>query len=181
MPSKKFATSFSFLTLHVVNLLLPKKKISLVPFKINLVGKPSTLSTVFLMVWLRFPTKWSKLEVSLQAQNFEIFHFFDINPPKKSLLEPPLITSTYLEKKGIPIAFRQVLPKNLPVAYIFCHKILTNLKKLIGTKSLDTNQCSAGLSPRIIHHYSAKPSCEALRMEENPSQEQRSYQFSLSK
>ena len=34
---------------------------------------------------------------------------------------------------------------------------MTFLKKFVGTKSLNTKQCAAGLSPRIIPHYPPKP------------------------
>ena len=49
------------------------------------------------------------------------------------------------------MAFRQILPKVLPEVYIFRNRIMTKLKKLIGNKSVNTKQCPAGLSPRIIH------------------------------
>ena len=55
------------------------------------------------------------------------------------------------KKKVALIAFRQILPKILSKAYIFSNIILSNLKKLIGNKSLNTKkQCPAGLSSRII-------------------------------
>ena len=44
----------------------------------------------------------------------------------------------------------QILPKMLPVMHIFSFAIMTYLKKLTGTKSLNREQCPAGLSPRII-------------------------------
>ena len=60
---------------------------------------------------------------------------------------PPLTKDNILEKKVFLIAFRQILPKILPLAIIFSNIIMTNLKKLIGNKSLNTKQCPAGLSP----------------------------------
>ena len=46
---KEFATSFSSLTLHAINLLLWKKILSHTLFKIITVSRPSTLLRVFLM------------------------------------------------------------------------------------------------------------------------------------
>ena len=62
----------------------------------------------------------------------------------------PLMTDHIFEKKVSLIALRQILPKILPVAYIYKNTIMTNLKKLIRNKHLTTKQCPAGLSPRII-------------------------------
>ena len=84
-----------------------------------------------------------------KSLNFPLM--LDITPTKK--LGPPvptLITDHILRKKVSLIAFRLSLPKILPAAYIFSNTIMTNLKKLIGNKSLNTKQCPAGLSPRII-------------------------------
>ena len=44
---------------------------------------------------------------------------------------------------------------------------MTYLKNFIGTKSLDTKQCPAGLSPRIIPHYPTKHLWENLGMAKN--------------
>ena len=63
---------------------------------------------------------------------------------------PPLITDHILEKKVALIALRQILQKTLSVVYIFSIIIMINLKKLIGNKSLNTKQCPAELSSRII-------------------------------
>ena len=48
------------------------------------------------------------------------------------------------------IAFRQILPKTLPVGHIFSFINTTYLKKFIGIKSLSTKQCSAESSAWII-------------------------------
>ena len=56
----------------------------------------------------------------------------------------------HIGKKCISIAFRKILPKILPAAYIFSITIMTNLKKLIENKSSSTKQCPARLSLRII-------------------------------
>ena len=84
--------------------------------------------------------------------------------------------TTYWKKSLSLIAFRQILPKTFPAAYIFSYAIITNSKKLIGNKSLDTKQYPAGLSSRIIH-YPHQPSWEALGMGENSSQQQKMYSF----
>ena len=44
------------------------------------------------------------------------------------------------------------------------------LKKLIRTKPLNTKQCPAGLSARILPHCPHKHSWETLEMGENPTQ-----------
>ena len=44
---------------------------------------------------------------------------------------------------------------------------MTYLKNFIATKSLDANQCPAGLSPKSIHHYTPKQLWETLRMGKN--------------
>ena len=43
-----------------------------------------------------------------------------------------------------------MLPKILPVTRIFSFTIMTYLKKLIGIKFLNTKECPARFSPRII-------------------------------
>ena len=47
-------------------------------------------------------------------------------------------------------AFRQILPKVLPTASIFSNIIMINLEKFIGSKTLNTKQCSARLFSRIF-------------------------------
>ena len=70
---KEFATSFSSLTLHAVNLLLWKKILSLTLFKIVIESRPSTLLRVFLMGRLGCLTKGGNWWwVSLQTQKFEL-------------------------------------------------------------------------------------------------------------
>ena len=81
--------------------------------------------------------------------NFSLL--LDIIPTKKlSLPVPTRITDHILEKQVSLITFRPILPKILAAAYIFSNTITTNLKKLIGNKSLNAKQCPAGLSLRII-------------------------------
>ena len=55
-----------------------------------------------------------------------------------------------LVKKVSLIAFRQIFSKILPDAYISSNTVKIYLKKFIGTKSINTKQYQAGLSPRII-------------------------------
>ena len=80
----------------------------------------------------------------------------DMAPTKKSS-SPVLLLNTdhILRKKVSLIVFRQFLPNILPVACIFSYTIMTYLKKLDGTKTLNRKQCPAGLSPRIIPHITS--------------------------
>ena len=76
--------------------------------------------------------------------------------PHSNIESPPSLSwsqTTYWKKVSL-IAFRQILPKMLLVARIFSYTIFIYLKKLDGTKSLNTKQFSAGLSPRIIPQVS---------------------------
>ena len=148
--------------------------LSLTPFKIITVSRPSTLLRVFLVVRLGCPTKGGNWGVSMQAQKFELSPSVD-DIPTKNLSSPvsPMITDHILEKKTSLIAFRQILPKILSVAFTFSYTIMTNLKNLIETKSFNTKQCPAGLPLNIIPHYFPKHSWESLGMRENPSQQQK--------
>ena len=84
------------------------------------------------------------------------------HPTKKfNLSVPPLIT---IGKKISLITFRQILPKSFACDIYFQYTIMTNLKKVIGTKSLHTKQCPAGLSLRTILHYPSKAFWKTLRM-----------------
>ena len=62
-----------------------------------------------------------------------------------------------------------MFPNILPVTYIFSYTIMTNLKWLIGTKSLDTKEYPARLSSGIIPHYPLKLLWETLNMRKNLS------------
>ena len=69
----------------------------------------------------------------------------------------------HIGKKVSPIAFRQILRKILPVPGSFSNTSMTYLKRLVGTKSLNTKQCPAGLSPRIVPPVSSfLPKCLLL-------------------
>ena len=94
---------------------------------------------------------WGDQDVTLSQRtkslNFSLL--LDITSTKKlGALVPPLIKDHTLERRSL-IAFRPI-PKILPAVYIFSNTIMTNLKELIGSKSLYTKQCPARLSPRII-------------------------------
>ena len=75
----------------------------------------------------------------------------NITPTKK--LSPPVAWSQIIYwNKKVSIVFRQILSKLLPEACIFSNIIMNYLKKLVGTKFLNTKQCPTGLSPRIMPH-----------------------------
>ena len=66
-------------------------------------------------------------------------------------LHPSLDCRPHAWKKAISDSFQtQILPNILPVARILSFTMMTYLKKLIRIKSLNTRQCPAGFSPRII-------------------------------
>ena len=74
----------------------------------------------------------------MQAQKFEFSPSVGYHPDQEKLGPTvfPLITDHILEKSVI--ALTQILPKFFPAAYIFSNTIMTNLKKLTGTKFLNT-------------------------------------------
>ena len=71
------------------------------------------------------------------------------------------------------IIFRQILPKILLAAHIFGNKIMNNLKKLIGNKSLNTKVPSRTIS----QNYPPTASWETLGMGQNASQQPNIYLF----
>ena len=105
---KEFATFFSSLTLHAINLLLWKKILSLTIFKIITVNRSSFLLRVFLLGRSGYPTnrghcRWGSTCKS-KSLNFPLL--LDINSSKK--LSPPvplLITDHILEKMLSLLAF----------------------------------------------------------------------------
>ena len=128
---------------------------SLILFKIiTAVSRLSTLLRVFFMGRLGCPTKGGNWDgVSLQTQQFELSPSVGYYPTTK--LSPPvspLITDHILEREISLIAFRQILPNILLAICIFSSTIMSYLKKLIETVSLNTKQCPAGLPPRTIPH-----------------------------
>ena len=65
----------------------------------------------------------------------------------------------------------------LPDTYIFSDKIMTYLKKLIGTESLNIKQCPAKLPPRIYPIITPKHLWGTLRMRKNSTQQPKIYSF----
>ena len=123
------------------------------------------------------PTKGGNLWGPSASQKVWTFSNCWISLPPKIEWLCPLITLHILEKQVSLTALRQILSKVLPEACIFSNTIVTYLKKFIGTKSLDTKQCPAGLSLRIIPHYPPKHLWETLGMGKNHTQEPKMYSF----
>ena len=140
MPSKNLPALFHLFNL-TVNLMLWKKILSFTLFKTIIVSGLSTLLRVFLMGRSGCPTK--RGDSGRAPLQF-------------------LITGHILEKKVSLIAFRQILPQILPAVYIFSYTVITYWKKLVRTKYFNTKQCPAGLSSRIISHYSYKHLWETM-------------------
>ena len=105
----------------------------------------------------------------MQAKTFELCPSVGHHPYQKTESLCPLIIDHILEKKVSLIGFRQILSNFLPEACIFSNTILTYLKKLVGTKSVNSKQCPAGLSRRIIPHYPPKHLWKTLGMKKNPT------------
>ena len=175
---EEFATSFLSLKLHAVNILIWKKIPSLALFKIITASKSSTLLRIVLMRRSGCPTKGRNLGGLPASQKFWTFPFCWMSPQPKKMSPPvPWSHSIYWKKKVSPTAFRQILSNILPEACIFSNTIMTYLKKFIGTKSLDTKQCPARLSPRIIPHYPPKHLWETLGMGKNQPQQPKMCSF----
>ena len=131
----EFATCSWCLTVHAVNLLLWKKILSFPFFKIITESRPSTLLRVFLMARLGCPTKggsWGR-GCPCKLKNVDFPLLLDITPTKKlSPPVPPLITEHILENI---LAFYQ----KFCLRDIFStSQSITNLKKLLGAKSINT-------------------------------------------
>ena len=77
----------------------------------------------------------------------------------------------HIGKKVSLIDFRKLLAKS------FSYTMMNYLKKLVGTKSINTKQCAARLSPRIIPHCDTIFLLETLGMGKNPSQQTNIYSF----
>ena len=112
---------------------------------------------VFLMG--RIPIKMVPLRERIwgspcKPKKFELSSSVGYNPNQKIESPCPLITA-HIGKKSI-VAFRQFFSKILSQACIFSNTVMTYLKKLVGTKSLNAKQFPAGLSPGIISHYHPK-------------------------
>ena len=81
-----------------------------------------------------------------------------LSPPRPPPLPFPSYLTSFLLwletkywKKVSLIAFKQILPKILPMLHIFNFIIMAYLKNFIGIESLSTKQSPAELSPWIIH------------------------------
>ena len=178
---KKFAIFFSSLTSHAINLLLRKKILSLILYKIITVSRPNTLLMIFLMERSWCPTKggnfWEGSPSKSKSLNFPLLLDITLHQKIESPC-PSLDHSSHIGKKNISlIAFRPILPKILPAACIFSYTIMICLKKLIGTKSLNKNQCPTELFLIIISRYPPKHLWEILGMEETPSNSQKFTHF----
>ena len=87
------------------------------------------------------PVDWKKSYPTAKIYSF---------PPSE---KPVVFLVTYLilgERKVSLMALRQVLPKVLSAACFFSYTIMTYLKKLDGTMSLDIIQCLAGIFSSVI-------------------------------
>ena len=101
-----------------------------------------------------YHTKGWNWGIFLQYQKFELSPSARYHPQQK--IESPCPSPDHrphIAKKVSLRAFRQILPNIFPVAYIFSYIIMTNVKKLIGTKSFDIKQYPVGLPFRIIPNY----------------------------
>ena len=154
-----------------------KKILSLTLFKIITVSESSTLLRVFLMGRSGCPTKGENLVGLPVRQKIWAFILCFISSPLKNEPFCPLITDYILEKRVSLIAFRNILSKFFFEACIFSNTIVTYLIKLVGTKSLNTKECPAGLSLGIIPHYLCKHLWESLGMGKNPTQQAKVYSF----
>ena len=112
-----------------------------------------------------------------KPKSLNFLQLLDITSTKNWVTLSPDHTPYTGKKKVSLTALRQILSKVLPEACIFSNTIVTYLKKFIGTKSLDTKQCPAGLSLRIIPHYPPKHLWETLGMGKNHTQEPKMYSF----
>ena len=108
----------------------------------------------------------------MQAQKFGIFPSVGYNTHQKmEYPHPSTDHRAHIGKKVSLIDFRKLLAKG------FSYKIMNYLKKLVETKSINTKQCAARLSPRIISHCDTKVLLETLGMGKNPSQQTSIYSF----
>ena len=115
---EKFATSFLFLNLHAVIILIWKKILSLTLFKIITVSRSSTLLRVFLMGRSGCPTKRGNLGGLSGSQKVWTFSFCWVSPPPKKLSHPvPRSHSIYWKERVSLTAFREILSKVLPEAF----------------------------------------------------------------
>ena len=116
--------------------------------------------------------------VSLQGKSLNFPLLLDTTPTEK--LSPPVPWSQTTYWKNILvflIAFRQILSKILPEECIYSNTIMTYLKKLVGTKSINTKKYPVELSPINIPYYPRKHLWETLGIGKNPTQQPKIYSF----
>ena len=150
---KKLVISFSSLALHALNSLLWKKILSLTLFKIMSIRRPTTLNRVFLTGTSGCLTKGGNLGGLPANPKDSTFAFCWISPPRKNCV--PCLSpdhKPYIGEKAISNSLYTNFTKSFPVACSYT--IMIYLKKLDGTKSLNTEQCPTGLSPKIIPQVS---------------------------
>ena len=147
MSSKKLPPLFY---LYVQCKFIGLKMLSLTLFKIIIRGHPLWgHQDVPLLRRISGGDAWSPCKP--KSLNFPIL--LDITLTKKLSPPVPWSKTSYWKQKVSLIVFRQILSKILLEAFIFSNTIMIYLKKLVGTKSLNTKHCPTGLSPRIIPHY----------------------------
>ena len=181
---KKFGTSFSSITLHAVNVALKENTLSHTLFKSTTESRPSTLLRVFLIGRSGCPTNRKNRGAGCgsspckpQSLNFPLL--LDITLTKKLCPHPSLNDRPHIGKKGISNSFQTNFSKIFACGQHFQLHITTYLKKLFGTKFLNTKQCPAGLDPRIIPRYHPKHLWEILGMGESPTQQPKIWSFPL--
>ena len=122
------------------------------------VSKPSTFLRLFLVGISGCPTvdrNWERKGSLPASRNFWTFPFYWTSPsPKNWIPCPSPDHRLHIGKKVSLIDFRQILPNILPAECIFIYSIMTYSKKLNKTKWLNTKQCLAESSSRIIPHAS---------------------------
>ena len=103
-----------------------RKIILLTLFKNITVRRTNTLFRSFLMGRSGFTTKGGTSRgLSLQTQKFELPPSAGYHRHQKNWITLPFPSSHIGEKVFLIIAFRLILPKLLPVAHIFSHRIMT--------------------------------------------------------
>ena len=141
---KEFTTSFLSLNLHGLNFLIWKTIIWLPVFKIITVSRSSTLLWVVLMGGSGCHTAGENSGVLPANQKVWTFPFRWISLPPKTWVPLSPDYRPHSVKKGISNSFSTNFIKKF-ASKIF-PTIKTYLKKLFGTKFLNTKQCPAGNS-----------------------------------
>ena len=119
------------------------------------------------------PHKWREFGRGLSAsQKVWTFPFCWMSPLLEIWVPLSPDHRLHVAKKGISNSFQTHFIKNF-----ISNTMMTYLKKLIETKSLNVKQCPSGLSPRIIPHYPRKHLWETLGMGKNPTQQPKIYSF----